>query len=348
VKKDYFLSLCLSVGSVAFLVGLCVSSSSALATLTQPIFAQPSTNTLLPSSDNNNSSSYEFERGYPTNDTAVLAYDNADLSRAIEAYKFFYPTMINEAEMQVMPASDKPNQAGIKLSAGPRHLIFTANSDTLYAITSLDLQADGPMVVELPPGNFIGFVNDHNMRWVLDMGLNGPDKGHGGKHLILPPNYNGSVPEGYHFGQSETWKVIFAIRSVSNDGDTARALQALDTIKVYPLADIGGPVAFRFIDMTNSSLPNPILDWENNITYWQQLKSVVDAETSPMDFRPMYGMLKSLGIEKGKPFNPDARMTRILEEATKNAQAEMRVSAYANRDPSRITWSDRNWEWLPL
>lgn len=62
----------------------------------------------------------------------------------------------------------------------------------------------------------------------------------------------------------------------------------------------------------------------------------------------MYGMLKSLGIEKGIPFNPDARTTNILEEAAKRAIAELRVNTYANRDPARIVWNDRNWEWLPI
>jgi hypothetical protein len=52
------------------------------------------------------------------------------------------------------------------------------------------------MIVELPPGNLIGFVNDHNMRWIFDMGNNGHDKGQGGKHLILPPDYQGNVPAG--------------------------------------------------------------------------------------------------------------------------------------------------------
>ena len=64
------------------------------------------------------------------------------------------------------------------------------------------------MVVELPPGPFIAFVDDHNMRWVQDMGLIGPDKGKGGKHLILPPGYKGEVPSGYYVGRSKTWKVV--------------------------------------------------------------------------------------------------------------------------------------------
>ena len=146
------------------------------------------------------------------------------------------------------------------------------------------------MVVELPPGKFIGFANDHNMRWVLDMGTNGPDKGQGGKHLILPPDYNGTVPTGYYPGKSETWKVLFAVRSLSTDGNATKALEAIDGIKVYPLAKAGEQVSFNFIDVTNKTMSSNLLAWEDNLNYWKQLKAVIDSETSPVQFRPMFGM----------------------------------------------------------
>lgn len=300
------------------------------------------------SSSTQANSPYKFELGYPTLDTAERAYNDTDLDRAIEAYKFFYPTVSTEGLMQGISPSDNPNQGGVKMAVGPRQQILTGNSDTPYATGTLDLKAGGPMVIELPPGSFIGFVNDHNMRWVLDMGNNGPDKGQGGKHLVLPPDYQGDVPAGYYVGRSETWKVLLAVRSLSPDGDTAKALQAIDGIKVYSLAKAGEPVTFHFDDVSNKTLPSKLLAWEDNLNYWQQLKAVVDSETSPAQFRPMFGMLQSLGIEKGKPFNPDARLSSILEEAANTALAEMRVNSYANREPERVVWNDRNWEWVPL
>jgi hypothetical protein len=314
------------------------SSSSSPSPLTSPV------------SSDSSSSPYKFEHGYPTASTVELAYNNTDLGRAIEAYKFFYPTMVNEAEMQAISSASNNNtsQIGLKLAAEPRHQIFTANSDTPYAIGVLDLKTNGPMVIELPPGNFIGFVNDHNMRWVLDMGNIGPDKGQGGKHLVLPPDYKGNIPAGYYAGKSGTWKDLFIIRTLPTEGNTTKALQMIDGVKIYPLAKAGQPVTFHFVDATDKALPNMLLQWEDKLEYWKQLKAVIDAETSPEQFRPMFGMLQSLGIEKGMAFNPDTRMTSILKEATDNALAEMRVNGYANREPERIVWNDRNWEWLPL
>jgi hypothetical protein len=299
-------------------------------------------------SSDNSSSPYKFERGYPVTGTVELAYNNTDPGRAIEAYKFFYPTMVTEALMQLAPPSDKPNQVGFKFITAPRHELLTPNSDTPYAVGVLDLKADGPIVIELPPGNFIGFVNDHNTRWVLDMGNNGPDKGQGGKHLVLPPDYKGNIPAGYYVGQSATWKAFAAIRTIPPEGNATKALQMVDGVKIYPLAKAGQPVTFHFVDVTDKSFPYFLLQWEDKLDYWKQLKAVIDAETTPQDFRSMYGMLQSLGIEKGIPFNPDARMTRILEEAAIKANAEMRVNSYANREPQRIVWNDRNWEWAPL
>ena len=82
------------------------------------------------------------------------------------------------------------------LSAEPRHVGLTLNSDTPYAPLLLDV-SDGPLVIELPPGPLICVGMDLNQRWVLDMGLPGPDAGRGGRHVILPPEYDGHVPEGF-------------------------------------------------------------------------------------------------------------------------------------------------------
>jgi hypothetical protein len=280
-------------------------------------------------------SPYEFERGYPVAGTAERAYDAADLRRAVEAYKFFYGTLATEAVMQqAQTAGAKPNEVSIAMATSPRQQFAAANADTPYAIGVLGLQAAGPMVVELPPGALIGFVDDHNMRWVHDMGTIGPDKGRGGKHLILPPECPGTVPEGYYVARCNTWKVVNFIRSVPLDGDFSKAIQVVvDGVKIYPLAKADEPVVHRFIDVSDKAMPLPILAWEDNLEYWRQLHAVIDAETVPEAFRPMYGMLAQLGIAKGKPFSPDARITRILEEAATTALAEMRVTFMASRTP---------------
>ncbi len=249
---------------------------------------------------------------------------------------------------QGFTAGGKANEVGTVTATSPRQQFGAANADTPYAIATVDLRSSGPMVVELPPGPFIGFVDDHNMRWVQDMGTIGPEKGHGGKHLILPPDYTETAPDGYYAGQSKTWKVVVFVRIMPIGGDVARALLAANTIKIYPLSKASRRVAFHFIDVSAKPLPLPLLTWEGTMEYWRQLSAVMQIETTPAEFRPMLGMLAQLGIEQGEPFNPDTRTKRILEEAARIAEAEMRVDLYASRNPARIAWKDRTWEWFPL
>ena len=90
------------------------------------------------------------------------------------------------------------------------------------------------------------------------------------------------------------------------------------------------------------------LRWEDNIQYWQKLHEIMDAEPLAERFLPMYGLLEALGIEKGKPFAPDARMKGILEKAAKAGRDQMLVSAFASARPDRSAWKDRRWEWAGL
>jgi hypothetical protein len=239
-----------------------------------------------------NNSSYKFDRGYPTASTAELAYNNTDLGRAIEAYKFFFPTLIGEAFMQAVSPVARPNEGGVKFAAGPNIEILTPNSDTPYAAAILDLKSRGPMVIEMPPGNFIGLIDDHNYRWIIDVGNNGPDKGHGGKYLTLPPGYNDTVPSGYNVGKSQTWKATVAIRSVPADGNKSKALEAFDNIKIYPLSDASKPSTFQFVDVTNQTVHNKLLDWEGHTISTSVLRLLRERNTNGYKlFRARAGLL---------------------------------------------------------
>src|ERR1700761_7585487 len=141
---------------------------------------------------------YIFDGGFPTPETIRKAYDDADLNRAVQAYRFFYPTVSFMGTWKGnLNGGVVPNKVFALLEGTPEQLVFTPNSDTPYAGLAVDLSA-GPMVVEVPPGPLMSAVNDLNQRWVMDIGLPGPDKGMGGKHVILPPEYDGPAPTGYH------------------------------------------------------------------------------------------------------------------------------------------------------
>ncbi|HEY7212009.1 MAG TPA: DUF1254 domain-containing protein [Bryobacteraceae bacterium] len=291
---------------------------------------------------------YTFERGYPASDTAQKAYDEADLNRAVEAYRFFYPTVSGSA---IFKGNAKlgvvPNKVSGTLDSQPKHVGFTLNSDTPYAPLLLDL-ADGPMVVELPPGPLICIAMDINQRWVADLGLPGPSAGKGDKVVFLPPGYKDKAPAGYRAASSPSNKMLVGVRSLPVGGDVPAAIARIKTVKVHPLKPLAGWPEMKWLDLTPPPEDTTPLAWENNIQYWRELYEVVNNEPANPLFHNMYGELAALGIEKGKPFNPDARMTGILEKAAKIANAQMRVESFGDRRPDRVVWSDRKWEWAAL
>ena len=289
-----------------------------------------------------------FATGYPTAEVAAKLRGDATLQRAVVAYRFWYPTVSTEAIFRGTRSAGVKDNVGLPiLSAAPRHIGFTLNSDTPYSGGAIDLSG-GPMVIELPPGAYIGLVNDHHQRWILDMGIPGPDGGKGGKHLVLPPGYKGAVPKGYFVGRSATFKALVALRSLPVGGDVPKAKAALGAIKMYPLSAAKNPSKNEFVDADKIPMNTTPLEWEDNLAFWQVLHEVLDAEPVLEEYRPMYGLLATLGIEKGKPFVPDDRMKKILGEAAKAGRDQMLVSAYASDRPDRIAWPDRKWEWVGL
>jgi hypothetical protein len=289
-----------------------------------------------------------FKGGFPLPDPAQKARDDADYERAVTAYRFWYPTVSCEGIFHgCREKGIHDNESIMILSAGPRQLGFTANSDTPYGAGALDVK-DGPYVIEVPPGPFIGLADDHHQGWILDMGLPGPAGAKGGKHLILPPGYKGEVPAGYFVGRSASNKVLIALRSMPVNGDVRGAMDALRAIKIYPLATAADPKLLKFVDFTEKEMDDTCLRWEDNLQYWQKLHEVLDAEPLVDKFLPMYGLLAALGIEKGKLFAPDARMKGILERAAKAGRDQLLVSAFASARPDRLAWPDRKWEWIGL
>ena len=289
---------------------------------------------------------YKFEQGYPTKETSAKAQDDADLQRALVAYRFWYPTVSVEGIFNGnRNAGMGDNEALGGAAAGPRQVGFTLNSDTPYGSATLDV-SKGPMVVELPPGAYIGLVNDHNQGWVLDMGLPGPDAGKGGKHLIVGPDYKRKIPKGYLVGKTPTYKNLLAVRALPVGGDQEKALMALQAIKIYPLSD--PKQRLKFVDTTETDLDSTSLKWEDNIQFWQKLNDIVQQEPVVQKFEPMYGLLQALGIEKGKEFKPDDRMKGILEKAARDGRDQLLVSAFDSSRPDKLAWPDRKWEWVGL
>jgi hypothetical protein len=289
-----------------------------------------------------------FEQGYPAPETARRVREERDYGRAVEAYRFFYPTVSTEGMLEGnRQAGVVENRSMSIMSCGPKQILFTGNSDTPYGAGILDLK-EGPMVVELPPGPFVALVIDHNQRWVQDMGIPGPDVGHGGKYLYLPPGFKGDAPAGFHVSRCPTQIALIAVRALPLGGDLQGALGTLRHVRIYPISKAANPEANTFVEFTGKPADFTCLKWEDNLKFWEKLHSAIETEPIFTEFRPMYGMLATLGIEKGKPFKPDARMRNILAKAAKAGRDQMLVEGFASERPDRMAWKDRRWEWVGL
>lgn len=183
---------------------------------------------------------------FPDLEYATRVHRQQKDRRALEAYRFFFPTVSMEAIFRGLRAvGAKDRASAVILAAGPRHLGLTANSDTSYTVGVIDLGAAGPTVIEIPPGPLVGMVDDHHHRWVTDLGLSGPHGAHGGRHLILPPGWDGPEPEGdWTVSRCPTHQALVILRGVPVDGDMAKARSLLETVVIRSADDSDARVEF--------------------------------------------------------------------------------------------------------
>ena len=281
---------------------------------------------------------------YPTEETTQKIYDEMDLQRATQAYMDFYPALSVYAivKSQIRDFGFKTSSdIGVHPSPGltPTELYLTGNNSTVYAVASLDLKIDGPTVVDIPPG-MLGTANDALFKYLVDFGVVGPDKGKGGKYLFVPPGYKGKAPKGHFVINSPSYRIWVMMRGF---GEVGLGDQAVDWfkqhLKVYPLGT--GPRQANYTNTTGAGI-NPLPAEDGSV--FEMLNEIVQYEPAELFGAEQLGRLATLGIAKGKPFNPDKRMQRILDQGARQGVAMSRAIVYASRDPEIKYWPNRHWE----
>lgn len=308
----------------------------------------------------------DFADGVPSEATAEKVYDLLDFTYAYRAF------MDNLRGVSIAAIHRGLQDAGVKDGEvlifselmDSNSLFLTANCDTIYAMGALDM-TKGPMVIESPP-EFLGTIQDAWFRWVIDLGLPGPDRGQGGKYLIVPPDYDGALPQGeFNVAHARTNTIVWFGRSYLKDGvDPKPVVEKIrDTLKVYaytpgglgtpiadflegesPLAPVAPPPPTVFHEgsgkVMNTVPPN---DW----TFYELLDEVVQREPVTSLDAELMGPIAAIGIVKGKQFQPDARMKRIMGEALKLANASSRTLFMSPRHDEWYYYPDSAWyNWL--
>jgi hypothetical protein len=284
-----------------------------------------------------------FFDGFPDKESADKLYDNLDFQRAVQAYLFAIPAVSQIANRAAFKALGPANTVVpiFEQLTDSRSIILTGNDNTVYSWTWLDL-AKGPIVLEVPP-KVLGTANDMWQRWVVDVGVTGPDKGRGGKYLFLPPGHKGAVPQGYHVVRSPTFGIWVPWRSFLVAGDPKPGVDLVKKFtKIYPLADAGKThTQLNFPDMSGKPF-NTV--FPADYRFWELLHQVVQEEPTASLDPIRLGFFQSIGIQKGKPFAPDERMKKILTEAAVVGDATARTILFHTRDKAAYYYAHSNWQ----
>jgi hypothetical protein len=271
----------------------------------------------------------------PAPESVGTIYDMLDLTRAIEVYLNTIPGASLVA-MRKGFRSVGVDGSGVLGYTAPRansrSYFLTANTETAYGSMFFDLKADGPMVVENPP-NSLCVIDDFWFRYVADLGLAGPDKGEGGKYLILPPGYDGHVPDGYFACRTATFTNWLVVRALGGAQDIVKT-------RVYPLAKAGDPPPMSCLEMAGKTL-NTV--HASDFSFYEEINTLIQEEPADALDPERAGQCAAIGIVKGQPFEPDERMLRILSQAAPLGAAIARALAYKPRDPAAYLYPGSNW-----
>jgi len=287
----------------------------------------------------------DFFDGLPTVATAATLYDHLDFLRAVQVFLNLLPAASLEAMRRgnvAMGATSAHQVLILDELMDSNPLFLTGNTDTVYVSALLDLANDGPTVVEIPPRCGPGTVNDAFFRFVVDMGGPGPDRGQGGKYLIVPADYDGEIPDGYFVGRSPSSVNWLILRGLLVDGrPDAPTASFKENLKIYPLSQAGSPPTMEFISVSGKSF-NTI--HANNVDFYAEIAEVIARE--PVDFLDpeLRGLAACIGIRKDLPFAPDERMTAILTDAAAVGNATARALAFQTRDPGAQLYPGSAWK----
>ena len=279
---------------------------------------------------------FSFESGYPSPETQSKLLDDMDFQRATQAYIWALP-IVNLAEWakaHVDVFKVEGRQFVSYLSYEEKLGILTPNYTTPYVVAFADLGATGAWAVELPKATLAGMVMDSWQRSLSDLGVVGPDKGEGGKYLILGPDDEDISPDGFNVLHSTTRGVMVGLRIIDKDNVD----EIISQVRSYPYGkeDAALPV-----------VPGGDHKWSQTpprgLEYWERLGAVLSKEEVEERDRFFLAQLRPLGIEHGKPFQPDERQKKILTEAAMVGEMMAKANTYSRRFEEPY-WEGTHWK----
>jgi hypothetical protein len=279
----------------------------------------------------------------PAKESIPALFDEMDYQQATQCYLWALP-LVAFAEWQqqhykVFGASS--NDLVFYNSYEDRLGILTANATTPYIMAFIDLAANGPTVIEMPAGHTAGGLGDFWQREQAVIGEMGPDKGNGGKYVLVPPTITDFDAPGYFIVPCKTMNMFFGFRALDPDPKTTETL--VQKVKVYTYAKRANPTTTKVVSPGNKK-------WfggqPEGIAYWERLHAIIQEEPVQERDRFFMAWLDNLGIRKGEAFNPTDRQNKILIAAAQNGQLMAMANSFDKRFKDVYHWPDRKWDYV--
>jgi len=309
----------------------------------------------------------EFDDGAPSEETAALLYDNLDFMNGVQAYLGAIPGASLAAMRRGFESAGVEDNSFTLFPElmDSASVFLTGNCDTVYSWGFVDLSS-GPMVIDVPPieapSGLLGTIDDMWFRWVTDIGLPGPDRGAGGRYLIAGPGYDGPLPDsGFHVFHARTTRVTVIVRAFMVDNDPAVPVEAIrNGLRVSPYVPgaqgtaVGSYLAGRaplgaakpvpkthFVEASGLAF-NTV--FPSDYGFWETIDELVQQEPPEAGNPELLGLLAAVGIVHGKPFEPNERMRKILEDAAAVGNATARTVTFAARPEEGFAfYPDSEW-----
>lgn len=278
----------------------------------------------------------------PRREDLPIVFDELDHQMACQVYLWSLP-LVSYAQWKTQhyevfgaTSSDLVHYVSYRDRLG----LITANATTPYTLNFFDLSQTGPLVVELPSGPTAGGMSDFWQREFAVLGEMGPDAGQGGRHLVVPPGQEApDDTEDFFVHHATGLNIMFGFRTL--DPDPARSKALVEAVRIYPYAQRDNPAPTRIVSPDGRSWTG---DQPRGLDYWVRLHDIYRHEVVDERDRFYLAMLKRLGIEQNKPFEPDDRLRAILSTATAAGELMAQANTFAKQFEGARFWPDRQWD----
>lgn len=274
---------------------------------------------------------FELDHSFPTKETAQQLYDVMDHQRASQLYLWGLPIVATTRirhSLEKNIKGYKDNRFVTVRRFNERRGFLTANESTIYFLASSDTRKSA-VLLDIPPGTIVGMIVDSWQESPDDIGLFSPQSGKGGRHVIVGPNTPvhtipepSSILDDFHIHRVRTNHILMLGRIIG----TEEEVKALSS-KMLLRYDGEEPITDH-LDMQDKFIATY---QPRGLAYWEMLHAAINDEVVGERDRFFMYWLKTLGIEKGKPFEPTERQKRILIDGARQGELMAKTLVYNER-----------------